>query len=73
MSWQDQEFPVWESYEIYEDNYELYRSLTHGYDKENVPDKLKENTKYNVFKVWFKISESGKVEGPFDSRNGEKI
>ena len=73
MSWEEKDFPVWESYEIYEDDYQLYRSLTYGYDKDTVPGKLKEETKYNVFKVWYKIYKNGKVEGPYKSKKGEKI
>jgi len=69
----EQDFPIWESYEIYEENYELFRSLTYGYDKETAPSALKEATKYNVFTVWFKIHGNGTIEGPFANKHGKKI
>lgn len=73
--WEDLDFPIWHRYEFYEDTYELYRSIAVSLDvgEDEIPCRLKDNTKYNVVTVYFKILESGKVEGPFDDKNGRKI
>lgn len=70
----DLDFPHWIGYEFYQDNWELYDHFVYdtGVDEDTIPDKVSSNMKYATLSVWYKVTEEG-VEGPYDSKYGEKI
>jgi predicted RNA-binding Zn-ribbon protein involved in translation (DUF1610 family) len=75
LRWDDVDFPYWIDYEPYDDNWQLYRDFLYatGLHEEAVGMPPLRDMKYTVFTVWFKITEDGEVEGPYDSRGGELI
>lgn len=69
----EDDFPYVFSYEVYNDNYGLWRAFCQQYwgnpeltggDVENLPDGFPK-LKYNVFEVHYAITEDYDLEGPF--------
>lgn len=73
LEWGQLDFPVWFSFESYNDNYELLRRFCRceGIREDIVPDKRE--FKYCIFEAWFKVTEGGSLQGPYDSKRGERL
>lgn len=76
LQWDDLEFPLWLHEEVRLDDWRLWRTLWRSenlYDGDygSIPDNR--DMKCQVFFVWFKITEDGDVEGPYDEKRGEKL
>jgi len=75
LSWDDVAFPVWIEMQMYHDNWEMYRNFLRQTglheDAEGMPSLR--DMKYTVCSLYFKVTESGEVEGPYNSRRGELI
>jgi len=73
--WTEIDFPVWIKKEIYRDNWQLARTfcLQNGLDPQDMNKYPLKDMKYMIFHVWFKVYESGKLEGPYNEKNGEKL
>lgn len=71
-AWESQDFPLWIEMESYNDHYELGRLVERetGIDLEDIP--ISRELKYEVFYVYWKITEDG-VEGPYDEKRGELL
>lgn len=77
IHWDEQNFPIWIRYEAYDDHFGLLRSLEGQCeaDRRTIPDEFSQSGspfKYTVLDVYYKIEESGKVTGPYESRGDEE-
>ena len=75
LRWDDVDFPVWISREWRDSKWDFYRDFlrttglhddAHGFP--NVRD-----MKYTSILVYFKVTEDGDVEGPYDEKRGELL
>jgi len=69
----DVDLPFVFDYEVYDDNYQLWRTFCRAaFDQHELRGKQIANKpgtlppmKYNVFKVWFKLTKNLELKGPF--------
>lgn len=76
LQWDNIDFPVWVEVEHYDDKYGFKRKFLRSvglYDGEFNGDPSGREMKYCVFTVWFKVTEDGKMKGPYGKRGGELI
>lgn len=75
LQWDEIDFPVWLSYESYDDGFGLLRDFEHKTglhrgDYDGMPNVR--NFKYTVFHVYFKIEEDGSISGPYAEKGDEE-
>lgn len=76
VHWDDLEFPLWIGEELRLDDWQLWRTLSYSenlYDGDYAGIPNNREMKCQVLHVWFKVTEDGSVEGPYDAKRGEKI
>lgn len=69
---EDLDMPIWVEMESYQDNYELWDNFWRQTGVDEIPSDLKQEMKYSVFSVWYKVTEQG-VEGPYNEKKGELV
>lgn len=76
LHWDDLAFPLWIQEEFRLDNWQLWRTLKYSenlYDGDYNGTPNLRDMKCQVFLAYFKVTEDGSVEGPYDERRGELL